>query len=166
MAGSIPVIAAGLDDSGELHVLGRIDDTIITGGENVHPGEVEAVLERHPAIALACVFGVADPTWGQIIACAIVPRGAPPELDDLASFLARELPSYKRPRQIQIASELPVGTTGKPDRRAAAAPGDRGLARSALLVAARESQHMAPKGRYWLAGAGAERSKTNASRML
>ncbi len=110
-----------IDEAGHLHVLGRIDDTIITGGENVHPGEVEVVLERHPAIALACAFGLPDPTWGQIIACTIVPRGTPPALDELAGFLASELPSHKRPRKVEIASELPLGATGKPDRRAAAA---------------------------------------------
>src|SRR5690606_16223729 len=67
-----------IDESGDLHVLGRDDDIIITGGENVHPGEIEDALTAHPAIAAACVFGVPDAAWGQLVAAAVVCRDSAP----------------------------------------------------------------------------------------
>ncbi|MCG8418845.1 MAG: acyl--CoA ligase [Proteobacteria bacterium] len=106
-----------LDRDGELHVIGRSDDTIITGGENVHPSEVEAVVETFAAVEIAGVFGVPDDTWGQLIACAVVIRGDSLEVDELVRFLAKNLPSHKRPRLIGIVSEMPVGPNGKLDRR-------------------------------------------------
>lgn len=105
-----------LDEAGRLHVLGRCDEVIVTGGENVHPAEVEAVLEAHPAIAAACVFGVTDAVWGQGIAAALV--GISPLSDgELSSFLAERLAGFKRPRRIAWLSELPQTATGKLDRR-------------------------------------------------
>ena len=101
-----------LDDRGHLHVLGRLDEVIITGGENVAPAVVEAALCRHPAIAAACVFGVEDPAWGQVVAAAVVlaePTATaiePNHLADLlAGFLAERLPAHERPR---LWCRLPV----------------------------------------------------------
>jgi O-succinylbenzoic acid--CoA ligase len=109
-----------LDASGALQVLGRADDTIITGGENVHPGEIEPAIAAHPAIAAACVFGIDDDTWGQIIGAAVLCREQrEPEAlaEDLAGFLAARLPAHKRPRRLAVLSALATGGTDKLDRR-------------------------------------------------
>ena len=105
-------------DDGSLEVLGRADDVIVTGGENVSPVEVEAVLESHPAVAKAAVFGYPDEEWGQVIAAALVLRGARPESAELVDWCASRLASFKRPRRVALVDELPVTTMGKLDRRA------------------------------------------------
>jgi O-succinylbenzoic acid--CoA ligase len=102
-----------------LHVRGRRDDVIITGGENVHPVEVEAVLAATPGVRAACVFGVPDARWGQLVAAAIV---ADRELD-LDAARARwhaQLPAHARPRRLAHVAELPHTPSGKIDRRRAA----------------------------------------------
>lgn len=109
-----------IDETGNLHVLGRWDDRIITGGETVHPREVETALEEHPAILEACVFGAPDERWGQTVAAALVARGAPPSDTELGDFLAWRLAPFRRPRQVIFVDELPRGPTGKVDRRGAA----------------------------------------------
>jgi O-succinylbenzoic acid--CoA ligase len=128
-AGGAPLDAEGwfttgdegrLDDAGNLHVLGRRDDAIITGGEKVLPHEVEEALRSCPGVADACVLGAPDPTWGQIVSALIVPREAPPPTAALAHELARLAP-YKRPRRLAFATALPMSPSGKLDRRAAAA---------------------------------------------
>ena len=100
-----------VDDAGHLHIHGRADETIITGGENVDPAEVEQVLCAHPAIAAACVFAISDPTWGQLVAAAVVAVGADPlQLREIGEFLAERLPSHKRPRRIcQLSALAPDG---------------------------------------------------------
>jgi O-succinylbenzoic acid--CoA ligase len=103
-----------------LRVHGRADDVIITGGENVHPAEVEAVLAATPGVRTACVFGVTDERWGQIVAAAVATA---PGFDAAA---ARErwqaaLPPHARPRRLAILSRLPQLPNGKLDRRAIAA---------------------------------------------
>ncbi len=105
-----------LDSAGRLHVVGRRDDVIVSGGENVHPREVEEVLLSHPAIVEACVFGVPDEEWGQAVAAALV-AVVPPADSHLASHLDSGLAGYRRPKQIAFLSELPRGATGKVDRR-------------------------------------------------
>jgi O-succinylbenzoic acid--CoA ligase len=107
-----------LDERGRLHVAGRSDDTIISGGENVDPSEVEDALSRHPDIADACAFGVRDEHWGEIVAAAVVPRDADVDLTTVARSIAADLAGHKRPRLMCAMSALPVGTTGKVDRRA------------------------------------------------
>jgi len=111
-----------LDGAGALHVIGRADDVIISGGENVQPAAVEAVLAATPGVCAALAFGLADARWGQLVAAALA-------VDDVARFdLAAAcarwrivLPAYALPRRIALVSELPIGATGKLDRRAAAA---------------------------------------------
>lgn len=110
-----------LDADGALHVLGRADDVIITGGENVHPGEIEPVIAAHPAVAAACVFGVDDATWGQVVAAAVVLRAGtaltPDDLArDLARHLAPRLPAHKYPRRLAVLPHLALNANGKPDR--------------------------------------------------
>jgi len=109
-----------IDADGVLRVLGRADDTIITGGENVHPGEIEPALIEHPAIAAACVFGIDDETWGQIIGAAVRCREQrePVALaEDLGRFLAARLPVHKRPRHLAVLPDLATGATEKLDRQ-------------------------------------------------
>lgn len=110
-----------LDERGCLHVLGRRSDTIITGGENVSPREVERVLEELPGVAQACVFAIDDERWGQIVAAALVPN-APGSLDEgaLAAAVASRLAPHKRPRQVAVVRGLPTDASGKVRRREAA----------------------------------------------
>jgi O-succinylbenzoic acid--CoA ligase len=107
-----------IGDDGSLEILGRADDVIVTGGENVSPFEVEAVLESHPAIARAGVFGHPDDEWGQVVAAALVLRGERPNSAELVDWCASRLASFKRPRRVALVDELPVTSMGKLDRRA------------------------------------------------
>lgn len=104
-----------LDADGCLHVLGRSDDRIVSGGENVDPLEVEAALRSHPAVRDACVVGVPDPRWGQRVAAMIV-GDVEPEV--LRAHLAPRLAGFKHPRRWARADALPVAASGKVDRRA------------------------------------------------
>ena len=108
-----------LDERGHLQVTGRADDVLITGGENVHPLEVEAHLVAGPGVAAACVFGVADERWGQVVAAVVVRRPGF-DRDALVAHLAA-LGPHHRPRRLAYLDALPVGATGKVDRRTAAA---------------------------------------------
>lgn len=108
-------------DDGALIVEGRADEMIVTGGENVAPAEVEGVLEQHPEIRRAVVFGVPDDTWGELVAAALEPEGTPPPAEALRDWLARRLASHQRPRRVAWLPELPTTQTGKIDRAAAVA---------------------------------------------
>ena len=97
----------------------RRDDLIISGGENVYPAEVEAVLLAHPAVAEAGVIGVADARWGQVV-CAFVrlrPAHAP-AADELMAFCRERLARYKVPATIRFVETLPRNAAGKLLRRA------------------------------------------------
>ncbi|NUO52068.1 MAG: AMP-binding protein [Polyangiaceae bacterium] len=108
------------DAEGVLSVIGRADETIITGGENVHPNEVEATLLAAPGVREAAVFGVPDPIWGQVVAAALVVEND--EAAGLACIEAsRSLASFKRPRLVAVLPELPRLPNGKLDRRALSA---------------------------------------------
>jgi O-succinylbenzoic acid--CoA ligase len=106
------------DADGFLHVKARTGDLIISGGENVYPAEVERVLEAFPGIAAAGVFGVPDETWGQVVAAALVTRGAPVDEQGLAAFLGERLSPHKLPRRICMVPALPHTGAGKLDRAA------------------------------------------------
>ena len=85
-------------DDGDLFVTGRVDDMIITGGENVLPAEIESVLSVHPAVAEAAVAGLADERWGQTVAAFVV-RSGPADAEALdAHCRASTLADFKRPR--------------------------------------------------------------------
>lgn len=111
-----------IDPEGHLHVLGRADDVIVTGGENVHPLQVEAALEEDPAIVAAAVFPLPDEEWGQIVAAALVPAQGRslPDLEALRETLRACLPAYALPRRIFELEALPQNAVGKIDRRALA----------------------------------------------
>jgi len=106
----------GFVDDGELHVLGRADDVIISGGENVHPTQVEAVLAATPGVRAAAAFGVPDATWGQVVGAAIsVAAGF--DRDGAIARWHASLPPHARPRRLVIVEELPRLPSGKLDRR-------------------------------------------------
>jgi O-succinylbenzoic acid--CoA ligase len=103
-----------LDDRGRLIVSGRKVDTIVSGGENVMPAEVEAVLLSHPAVAEAGVFGRADPEWGEAVTALFVGSADPAEL---FSFARERLAPFKVPKSIERVESLPRGASGKLLRR-------------------------------------------------
>jgi len=121
---------ARFDEQGHLFLLGRSDELIITGGENVDPREVEEVLKEHPRVAAACVVGVADRDWGEVVAAAVVPApgGEPPTPEELRRAVRARLAAYQCPRRWCLLATLPTTATGKVDRRAVAglAAGMRG----------------------------------------
>ncbi len=108
---------------GRLHVLGRVDDVIVTGGHKVEPRDVEQALRRLPAVADALVVGLPDPEWGQAVAALVVPvgPGEPPSLPDLRDALSGTLPPHARPRRVAWRDGIPLLESGKPDRAAARA---------------------------------------------
>ncbi|HWH93584.1 MAG TPA: AMP-binding protein [Baekduia sp.] len=119
-----PVLRTGdlgaLDpDDGRLHVVGRKADTIVTGGENVAPAEVEAVLEGHPDVVEAGVLGVADPEWGEaVVALVRLRAGATTTPLDLLDHARERLARFKVPKDIQLVGDpLPRTPSGKLQRR-------------------------------------------------
>jgi acyl-CoA synthetase (AMP-forming)/AMP-acid ligase II len=107
-----------LDGEGYLFVLGRVDDTIIRGGENIAPAEIEDVLLRHPAVADAAVVGVPDDEWGQRLEAVVVPApGAAPDAEQLRDHVRATLRGSKTPDRIVFRPELPRTPTGKLLRR-------------------------------------------------
>ena len=103
-----------LDADGRLHISGRANDMIVTGGENVFPSSVEEVLGRHRGVELAAVVGVDDPEFGQRVAAFIVQRRRRRvEPDELRTWVAQRLPSFMVPRDIHFVDALPMTTTGK-----------------------------------------------------
>ena len=107
-----------LDAAGRLTVTGRAGDTIITGGENVAPAEVEAVLESHPAVAEAAVHGAPDPEWGErVVATVVLCRPDTATADELRGYCRVRLAGYKVPRVFRFTHELPRTVSGKLLRR-------------------------------------------------
>ncbi len=107
-----------VDGEGDLWITGRRADRIVTGGVNVDPHEVEAVLREHPAVRDACVVGVPDERWGEVVAAALVPAAGPMELDVLEVWLRERLSTAKRPRRWRVVAALPLNANGKVDRGA------------------------------------------------
>jgi o-succinylbenzoate---CoA ligase len=108
-----------IDDEGFLYVEDRIDDVIVTGGENVVPAEVEKVLMRHPQVADAAVVGREDPEWQQAVTAVVVlSEDAELPTEELRRHCAEVLAGYKVPKRIEIASALPRSPSGKLLRRA------------------------------------------------
>jgi o-succinylbenzoate---CoA ligase len=108
-----------LDQRGRLSVSGRKADTIISGGENVAPAEVEAVLEAHPSVLEAAVLGRPDEQWGEAVTAIVLPRpGAVVEVHELRAHCAGTLAPYKVPKRFELVSErLPRTRSGKLLRR-------------------------------------------------
>lgn len=107
-----------LDDDGYLFLCGRAHDTIISGGVNVYPQEVEGVLAQHPAVAEVVVYGESHPEWGQQVCAAVVPAyGAPLDPEALRRWARARLAGFKCPRRIVVVERLERTPTGKPVRR-------------------------------------------------
>lgn len=105
-----------LDEAGRLFVVGRDDEMIVSGGENVYPIEVEKVLAGHPDVAEPAVIGVDDAQYGQRLVAFVVLSGAVTP-DELKAYVRENLANYKVPREITVLDELPRNSTGKIDRR-------------------------------------------------
>jgi acyl-CoA synthetase (AMP-forming)/AMP-acid ligase II len=107
-----------LDEEGYLFLSDRINDMIITGGENVMPSEVENILAAHSGVAEAAAFGLSDPIWGESVCAAVVSRpGQQVAIDELIQFCRARLAHYKCPKEIFVLEELPHSATGKVLRR-------------------------------------------------
>jgi acyl-CoA synthetase (AMP-forming)/AMP-acid ligase II len=103
-----------LDEAGRLFVVGRDDEMIVSGGENVYPIEVEKTLAAHPEVAEAAVIGVADEQYGQRLAAFVVLEpGSSATTDILKQHVRENLANYKVPREVSVLDELPRGSTGK-----------------------------------------------------
>lgn len=108
-----------LDEDGDLWLVQRRSDLIVTGGENVYPAEVEAVLRSHPAVKDVAVVGVSDPEWGQQVAAAVqVMAGVSLTEEELTIYSRECLAGYKQPRRVVFVDALPQTGSGKIQRRA------------------------------------------------
>ncbi len=108
-----------LDADGDLFIVQRRSDLIVSGGENVYPAEVEAVLRKHTAVTEACVVGIPDEEWGQrVVAMVQVAKDAAISPGDLITFCREHLAGYKIPRHIQLVEQLPLTASGKIHRKA------------------------------------------------
>ena len=109
---------AMLDDGGYLFIGGRSDDTIIRGGENIAPAELEDVLIEHPHVHEVAVVGIEDPQWGQAIVAVVVPAaGVDPDPDELREYVRKFLRGSRTPDRVVFRDELPTNATGKLLRR-------------------------------------------------
>ena len=106
------------DDTGRLFVVGRDDEMIVSGGENVYPIETEKALTNHAAVAEAAVIGVDDADYGQrLVAFVVLEPDAPATADELKQHVRDNLAGYKVPRSVTILEALPRNNTGKVLRR-------------------------------------------------
>jgi long-chain acyl-CoA synthetase len=101
--------------NGYFYILDRLKDMIVTGGENVYSGEVEAVIYTHPAVREVAVFGIPDPKWGELVmACVVLKPGKTLSADELIAYCRRSLANYKIPRRVEFSdTELPKSGSGK-----------------------------------------------------
>ncbi len=101
-----------LDHEGRLYIYGRDDDMIVSGGENVFPGEIEDLLYEHPAVTEAAVIGVPDDEFGQRLAAFVIPVGDITEAE-VKLFVREHLARFKVPRDVHLVDDLPRTATGK-----------------------------------------------------
>ena len=89
-------------------------DMIISGGENIYPAEVESAIFGHPAVQEVAVFGIPDDKWGESVKAIIVPKpGETPTAEDIIAWAKERIASYKCPKTVDIATELPRNPSGK-----------------------------------------------------
>jgi malonyl-CoA/methylmalonyl-CoA synthetase len=108
---------ASVGDDDYVSIRGRRTELIITGGHNVYPAEVEAVLGRHPSVGEIAIIGLPSAEWGESVTAFVVGRDGEPDIDALALLAAQELTSYKRPREFRVVDSLPRNAMGKVVRR-------------------------------------------------
>jgi fatty-acyl-CoA synthase len=106
------------DSDGFLRLVDRAKDLVITGGFNVYPRVVEDVLESHPAVASASVFGIPDDRWGEIVAAAVVLRDKTIDVADLVSYVRDRKGPVQTPKRIEVVDRIPLTAVGKPDKKA------------------------------------------------
>ena len=109
-----------LDVDGDLWVVQRRSDLIISGGENIYPAEIEQVLRQHPAVADVAVVGVPSPEWGQQVGAVLVLRDPAVDVREILAFSRTRLAGYKQPRIVRVVDELPRTASGKIHRAAVA----------------------------------------------
>lgn len=103
-----------LDDDGYLYVNDRLKDMIISGGENIYPAEIESALQEHPGILQVAVIGRPDRQWGERVCAVLVLRpGAAVTLEEVQAFCGPRLARYKIPKELKVATELPLSGAGK-----------------------------------------------------
>jgi acyl-CoA synthetase (AMP-forming)/AMP-acid ligase II len=106
------------DGDGFYYFVGRADDMFVCGGENIYPGELETILERHPLISHAAVVSLPDDERGRIpVAFLVLRKGARLPAADVKSFVIERAPAYLYPRRVAVVDELPLAGTNKIDRR-------------------------------------------------
>lgn len=116
-----------IDDSGRLTVLGRDDDMVVIGGENVYPGQVEDVLAGDPSVAEVAVVGEPDPVYGvRLVAHVVAAPGATVDVEHLQDLVRRRLARFAVPREVVLLEALPRNTTGKVLRRELRSPDSAG----------------------------------------
>jgi O-succinylbenzoic acid--CoA ligase len=105
-------------DGGRLVVLGRADDVVVTGGENVPAALVEDAVAAHPGVSAVAVVGRADPEWGERVVAVVsaVDPADPPALEDVRDRARATLPAHALPRELVLVDELPLLPSGKVDR--------------------------------------------------
>ena len=108
---------ASVADDGYFSIRGRNTELIITGGHNVYPAELEAVLSRHPSVSEVAVIGVASPEWGESVVAFVVGADGPPDVEALEYLAASQLAPFKRPRKYRVVAALPRNAMGKVVRR-------------------------------------------------
>jgi long-chain acyl-CoA synthetase len=103
------------DADGYFYILDRLKDMIVTGGENVYSGEVEAVIARHPAVREVAVFGIPDPQWGELVSASVVLKpGMSLTVEELLLHCRQSLANYKVPRHVEFSeTDLPKSGSGK-----------------------------------------------------
>jgi long-chain acyl-CoA synthetase len=111
--------AGYLDEEGYLHLVDRVKDMIVTGGENVYSLEVEQAIATHPGVAQVAVIGVPHPVWGEAVHAIVVPRpGAAPTEEEIKAHVRSQLAGYKVPKTVELRSEpLPLSGAMKPLKR-------------------------------------------------
>jgi O-succinylbenzoic acid--CoA ligase len=116
--------AGSVDSDGRVHVVGRLGDVIVTGGEKVWPDAVERLLRRMPGVREVAVAGRPDPEWGARVIAWIVPASASsaPTLDQVRDAVKHELPAYCAPKQIVLVDSLPRTAVGKVQRASLDSP--------------------------------------------
>jgi acyl-CoA synthetase (AMP-forming)/AMP-acid ligase II len=103
-----------LDDEGYLHLVGRVNDVIISGGVNIYPAEIEDVMMMHPGVLDCAIVGTPDPKWGEVVSAFVVPRkGWTIDLAEVQRHCQAHIADYKKPRRLEIRSELPKTAGGK-----------------------------------------------------
>jgi fatty-acyl-CoA synthase len=102
------------DEDWYFYVVDRKKDMFISGGENVYPAEVEAVIYQHPAVHMCAVIGVPDHKWGEVgLACVVLKPGTSPTKEELIAFMQDHLARYKVPKSVEFLPELPISAAGK-----------------------------------------------------